>query len=49
MNAIELILHCNCDEVVTLDDIINAILEHLMANAIDYKGCHTGNILWDTQ
>ena len=35
MNANDLVLYCDCDEVVTVDHMVNNILEHLATNA-DY-------------
>ena len=45
LNAIELVLYCDYDEVVTCDDIVNNIIEHLATNANCYKGFHNGDLV----
>ena len=42
-------MYCDHDEVVTVDDMVNNILEHLAANADYYKQFHTGDLLWDAE
>ena len=49
LNAIELVLYCDYNEVVTLDEMVNTILVHLAANAYHYKGCHMDDIWWDAE
>ena len=40
---------CDYDEVVTLDDTVNNILEHLVANDAYYREFHTGYLLWNVE
>ena len=46
LNAIELVLCCDYDKVVTLGDMANTIPVHLAANADHYKTFHTDDIVW---
>ena len=49
LNAIDLVLYCGYVEVITLENMVNNILEHLVANADYYKLFHTGDLLWDVE
>ena len=45
LNAIELVLCCDYDELVKLDHMQNTILVHHAANADHYKGFHMDNVI----
>ena len=45
LNTIELVLYSDYDDIVTLDDMVNNILDHVAAYASYYKVFHTGDIL----
>ena len=45
LNALELVLHCDCGGAVTLDDVVNTILEQLAASTDYYEQPHSGDIL----
>ena len=49
MNAIDLVLYCEYDEVVTADHMANNLLEHLAADADYYKQFNTGNLIQDAE
>ena len=49
LNAIDLLLYCDFDEVVTVDNMANSVLEHLATNIDYYKQFHTGDLLWDSK
>ena len=44
LNAIGMVLYCDYDEIVIIDDIVNIILGYLAANVNYYKGFQTGDI-----
>ena len=48
LNAIDLVLYCDYNEMVTVDHMANNILEHLAVNADYYKQSHTDDIIQDT-
>ena len=49
LNAIELVLYCDYEQVVTVDDMVTYIIEHLATNADYYKQLHTGDLLQDAE
>ena len=49
LNAIDLVLYCNHNEVLTLDSMASNILGHFMENVNIYKWFHTGDVLKDTE
>ena len=49
LNAVELVLHCDYGEVVTLDDIVTNIPEYFATNTSYSKWFHTVDLLWDTK
>ena len=49
LNANDLVLYCDYDEVVTVDHMANNILEHFATNADYYKQFHTGSLIWDAE
>ena len=49
LNVLESVLYCDYNKVVTLDDMINNILEHLSVNGDYYKQLHTGDLLQDAE
>ena len=48
-NAIDLALIFDYDEIVTVDHVVNKILEQLVANVDYYKQLHTCDLIWDTE
>ena len=44
-----MVLYCDYDEVVTLDDMVYTIPEHLATDADYYKGFHAGDVLQDVE
>ena len=48
-NAIDLVLYCAHNEMVTLNSLASNILGHLVANVDYYKWFHTGEVLKDTE
>ena len=49
LNATDLVLYCDCNEVVTVDSLASNILGHLVANVDYYKEFNAGAVLWDTE
>ena len=49
LNAIDLLLCCDYNEVVTVSNLASNILGHLVANVDYYKQFHTEDILQDTE
>ena len=49
LNAIDLALYCQYNEVVMVDSLVSNILGHLAVNVDYYKHFHTGDYLWDAE
>ena len=49
LKAVDMVLSCDHNEVVTFDNMESTILGHLVANVKYYKLFHTGDILKDAQ
>ena len=49
LNAIDLVLDCGYNDIVTVDHMVNNILEHLATNVHYYKQFHMGDLLQDAK
>ena len=49
LNAIDLALYCDHNEVIAFDSLASNILGHLVANVNYYKWFHTGDVLKDAE
>ena len=49
LNTIDLVLYCDYDEIVTVDHMVNNILDHLATNAEYYKQFNTGDLIWNAE
>ena len=49
LNAVDLVLYCDYNEVVTVYSLASNILEYLIANVDYYKQFHTADVLQDAE
>ena len=49
LNAIDMVLYCKYNEVVTVNSLASIILGHLAGNVNYYEWFHKGDILRDTR